>query len=145
MVPRELLEAISPVFSVMSDSLRPHGLSPARLLCPWNFPGKNTGVGYHLLLQGIFLTQGSNLCLLHFLHRQADSLPLAPLDTSWRWIFLLGTFRQPMGIKAGSLPPPGESGHQVLFSFLGSFYMTLVLSPKRLNTAHHGYPVISVE
>ena len=27
----------------------PHGLEPARLLCPWNFPGKNTGVGYHFL------------------------------------------------------------------------------------------------
>ena len=35
-----------------------------RLLCPWNFPGKNNGVGCHFLLQGIFLTQGSNLCLL---------------------------------------------------------------------------------
>ena len=33
-------------------------------LCPWNFPGKNTGVGCHSLLQGIFLTQGSNLNLL---------------------------------------------------------------------------------
>ena len=33
---------------------QPHGLSPARLLCPWNFPGKNTGVGCHFLLQGIF-------------------------------------------------------------------------------------------
>ena len=31
-----------------------------RFLCPWDFPGKNTGVGCHLLLQGIFLTQGSN-------------------------------------------------------------------------------------
>ena len=31
----------------MSDSLRPHGLLPTRLLCPWNFPGKNTGVGCH--------------------------------------------------------------------------------------------------
>ena len=41
--------------SVMSDSLRPHGLWFARLLCPWNSPGKNTGVGCHLLLQGIFL------------------------------------------------------------------------------------------
>ena len=43
-------------------------MEPTRLLCPWNFPGKNTGVGCHLLLQGIFLTQGSNphlLCLLH--------------------------------------------------------------------------------
>ena len=45
--------------SVVSDSLRPHGLQPASLLCPWNSPGKNTGVGCHSLLQGIFLTQGS--------------------------------------------------------------------------------------
>ena len=36
----------------------------ARLFCLWNFPGKNTGVGCHVLLQGIFPTQGSNLCLL---------------------------------------------------------------------------------
>ena len=36
-----------------------------RLLCPWDFPGKNTGVGCHALLQGIFPTQGSNPCLLH--------------------------------------------------------------------------------
>ena len=33
---------------------------PAKLLCPWNFPGKNSGVGCHFLFQGIFLTQGSN-------------------------------------------------------------------------------------
>ena len=39
--------------------------SPTRLLCPWDFPGKNTGVGGHSLLQGIFLTQGSNPHLLH--------------------------------------------------------------------------------
>ena len=36
--------------SVMSNSLWPHGLWPARLLCPWNFPGKSTGVGCHFLL-----------------------------------------------------------------------------------------------
>ena len=41
--------------SVMSDSLRPHGLQPNRLLCPWDSLGKSTGVGYHFLLQGIFL------------------------------------------------------------------------------------------
>ena len=50
---------------VMSDSLRPHELQPARLLCPWNSPGKNTGVGCHALLQGIFPTQGSNPDLQH--------------------------------------------------------------------------------
>ena len=38
---------------------------PARLLCPWDSPGKNTGVGCHFLLQGIFLTQWSNQGLLH--------------------------------------------------------------------------------
>ena len=44
--------------SVMSDSLRPHGLQPTRLLCPWNFPGENTGGVCHFLLQRIFLAQG---------------------------------------------------------------------------------------
>ena len=39
---------------VVSDSLRPHGLSAARLICPWSSPGQNTGVGSHSLLQGIF-------------------------------------------------------------------------------------------
>ena len=39
--------------SVISDSLRPHGLLPTRLLCPWNSPGQNTGVGSCSLLQGI--------------------------------------------------------------------------------------------
>ena len=50
--------------TVVSDSFRPHGLYPPRLLCPWDFPGKNTGVGHHFLLHGIFPTQGSNLHLL---------------------------------------------------------------------------------
>ena len=40
--------------SVTSNSLRPHGLQSARLLCSWDSPGKNTGVGSHFLLQGIF-------------------------------------------------------------------------------------------
>ena len=52
--------------SVMSDSLWPRGLWPTRLLRPWDSPGKNTGVGYHFLLQGIFPTQGSNLGLPHW-------------------------------------------------------------------------------
>ena len=46
--------------SVMSDSLWPHELQPARLLCPWDFPGKNTGVGSQPLLQGIFPFQELN-------------------------------------------------------------------------------------
>ena len=58
----------------MSDSLRPHELYPTRFLCAWNFPGKSTGVGCCFLLQGIFLTQGSNP---HLLNWQADSLLLS--------------------------------------------------------------------
>ena len=50
--------------------LRPYGLQPARLLCPWYYPGKDTGVGCHSLLQWIFPTQGSNW---HLLHWQAGS------------------------------------------------------------------------
>ena len=42
------------------------------------FPGKNIRVSCHFLLQGIFPTQGLNLCLLHLLHWEADSLPLVP-------------------------------------------------------------------
>ena len=52
-------------YLVGSDPLQFHGLQPTRLLCPWNSPGKNTGVGSHSLLQGIFLTQGLNVGLPH--------------------------------------------------------------------------------
>ena len=52
--------------SVMSSSLRPHGLYSARLLCQLNSPVKNTGVGCHALLQGNFPTQGLNPCLLYY-------------------------------------------------------------------------------
>ena len=43
----------------MSDSLQSHGLWPTRLLSPWDFPGKSTGVSYHFLLQNAVL--GCNL------------------------------------------------------------------------------------
>ena len=52
--------------SVTSDSATPWTMQPARLLCAWDSPGKNTGVGCHSLLQGIFPTRGSNLGFLHY-------------------------------------------------------------------------------
>ena len=84
----------------MSDSLQPHGLKPTRLLHPWDSPGKNTGVGYHFLLQGIFPTQGSNPGLLHYRqtlyplsHQDPGSIPRSgrftregighPMQYSW--------------------------------------------------------------
>ena len=48
-------------------TLQSQGLQPARVLCPWNSPGKNTGGGCHALFQGIFSIQGLNLHLLHLL------------------------------------------------------------------------------
>ena len=60
LTPRAMLSC-----SVVSSSLQPHGLQPARLLYPWNSPGKNTGINSHSLLQGIFPTQGLSSGLPH--------------------------------------------------------------------------------
>ena len=59
---------------------------PTRFLCPWNFPGKNTGAGCCFLLQRIFLTQRLNPFLFHFLHWQVDSLPPCHLGSPLSWI-----------------------------------------------------------
>ena len=56
----------------------PTDYGAARPLFPWDFPGKNTGVGCHALLPCILLTLGSNAHLLGLLHWQVGSLPLAP-------------------------------------------------------------------
>ena len=66
-----LFSHLSPVWL-----LWPHGLWLAGLLCPWDFPGKHTGVGCHFLLQGIIPTQGLNLGLLQWPH-----LPLSHLGS----------------------------------------------------------------
>ena len=50
-----IYESESVSHSVVSDSLQPHGLQPARLVCPWDFPGKNTWVGCHFLLS-VYMT-----------------------------------------------------------------------------------------
>ena len=77
----------------------PHGLQPARLLCPC----KNTGVGCHFLLQGVFLIQGLNPCLLHWQER-------------FVFFFLLTT--EPPGKP--SLNFIGCKLHRSFFFFLGS-------------------------
>ena len=75
------------LLSSVSQSLKsgltlhdPHALQPTRLLCPWDFPGKNTRVDCHFLIQRIFPTQRLNLC---FLHWQMDSLPLHHLGSPY--------------------------------------------------------------
>ena len=52
--------------SVVSDSLWPHGLQPTRLLHPWNFPGKSTGVGCHFLLQEICGVEHYRIAIVYF-------------------------------------------------------------------------------
>ena len=73
------------MWAVLSDSVTPWTVAcSSRLsmgLCPRNFPGKNTGVGCHILLQEIFPTQGFNTRILSLLHWQADSLPLYHLGS----------------------------------------------------------------
>ena len=64
--------------SVMSNSLQPSGLQPARLLCPWGFSRQEYWSGLPCPPPGDLPDQGSNLCLLCLLHWQAGSLLLAP-------------------------------------------------------------------
>ena len=65
------------VTSVMSDSLRPYGPRPARLLCPWESPGKNTGAGCHFLLQGssILFLKCSTIVHVHQQYTRIQFLP----------------------------------------------------------------------
>ena len=74
--------------SAVLGSVRPRGLRPARLLCPWDSPGKNPGVGCHRLLQGIFLIQGLNPGLLHcrqiLYHWATGEAPLVILSSYFK-------------------------------------------------------------
>ena len=73
--------------------LCPYGLQPARLFSPWDSPGKNTGVGCHAPFQGIFPTQGSNVCLL-----RPPALAARFFTTSATWeVLILCEFRIPGG------------------------------------------------
>ena len=85
------------------QSLRPCGLYPSRLLCPWNFPDKCTGVGCYFLLQGIFLTQGLNLCLLLLLHWQENSWPLVISEISGLYDWTLSSHIKALKRKQRSL------------------------------------------
>ena len=91
--------------SVTCDPLQTHGLQPSRLLCPWNSPCKNTGVGCHFLLQGICPIQGSNP---HLSHCRQILKPLAIININNAAINFLYqflweyTFSLPLGIYVGS-------------------------------------------
>ena len=62
-----------------------YGLQRVRLICPWDFPGKNTMVGFCALLQGIFPTQNWTHISYVYLHWHMSSLPLAPPGKPWSY------------------------------------------------------------
>ena len=97
-------------FCVLScvDSLWPHGLPPTS---PWDFLGKNTGVGCHFLLQGIFPIQGFNPRLLHLLHWQACSLSLCHLKSL---SFILGKLSNLIVCRNCSLFSSVQFSHSVV-------------------------------
>ena len=74
----------------LSHVMRHHEQEPARFLCPWDSPGKSTGVGYHFLHQGMFLTQGLNPFLLHW---QVETIILTERSQSRRITHPMVPFR----------------------------------------------------
>ena len=105
----------------LSESLWPSGLWPARVLCPWDFPSKDTGVDYHFLLQRIFPTQGLNpdpllgrWVLYHWTTRGAQSLLEQPPNQANRLVTHLfsvpcNSDRSPLSMLRTPLLSPGES------------------------------------
>ena len=69
----------------MSDSVRPHRQQPTRLLCPWDSPGKNTGVGCHFLLQCMKVKGESEVAQLYPTLR--DPMACSPPGSFIHWIF----------------------------------------------------------
>ena len=67
--------------SVMSHSLPPHGLLPTRLLCPWDFPDKNTGVGCHFILQ--LLLKSTKISTNVWIDKWMWELHLSIATTCW--------------------------------------------------------------
>ena len=75
------------VTSVVSDSLRPHGLWPTRPLCPWDSLSKNAGVGCHALLQRIFPIQRLNSCLLVSYTARQILYPCCDLGSPYMYLY----------------------------------------------------------
>ena len=85
--------------SVVSNSFWLYRLKPARLLCPWDSLGKDTGVGCCTLLQGIFPTQGSNPCLHRLLHCR-------------RFLYHLATKEAPVALNHTNLLSYSSESHK---------------------------------
>ena len=145
--------------SVVPNSSRPHGLQPARFLCPGDSPGKNTGVGCYALLQRSFPTQGWNPGLLRcrriLYHLSHQGNPLrdvayCPLNPSGTLGF--GEARGGKGLASHrlasvSISPPGGAhsfpdsrASQIEPSYLGKSTRTLAYLTELRRPSHHATP-----
>ena len=130
--------------SAMSNSLQPHGPQPTMLLCPWDFPGKSTGVGCHVLLQRIFLTRDQTWasCIAgRFLTIWVTTVVLiekylvwgrvwvASSCSSWSWLFVPG---QHSSLRLGSQQKKEYS--QV--KLWGEWLLSYSISRKNWKTYH---------
>jgi len=113
---------------VVSDSLRPHGPQLTRLLCPWNFLGKNSGVDCYFLLQGITLVQFSSVTqsYLTLCNPMNCSTPGFPVhhqlpESTQTHVHWVGDAIQPSHPLSSPSPPAlNLSQHQGLFKWLSS-------------------------
>ena len=119
--------------------LRPHGLQPTRLLCPWDSPSKNTGGGCHFLLQGIFPTQRSNrrfLCLLQLAGEFFTLSHLGGPSLTWQWCMKFHIFSENFTVKGEEENITREfhqdtkdiSGSDYLWNFTSCWYTVLILT-----------------
>ena len=89
----------------MSNSLRPHGLQPIRLLCPWDFPGKSTGVGRHFLLPGYFPGPGIEPGLAHCRQTPGRSTTFQNKKVETKMVLLYMFTSCPPGLTEHHSPP----------------------------------------
>ena len=94
----------------------PYRLQPARLLCPWDSPGKNTRMGCYALLQGLCPTQGLNPCLFCLLNWQAGSLsPEPPNLFIYSWLCCMALWDLSSLTRDGTHDPCiGSAGSELL-------------------------------
>ena len=97
----------------MCDYVPSHGLRPARLLGPWNFPGKSIGVGCHFLLQGIFPTWGLNPVLPH---RRQTPYPLSHQGSPRERREIEGRIKYLKSLSPGTLPLSGTADSEQMSS-----------------------------
>ena len=105
----DLFAVLCQVTSVVSDSLRLHGLQPTRLLCPWDFPSKSTGVGCHckycllvgLLVFWLVMINHSATSLIHTLSYYSLQMNLPPSPKAPSTGEAPSFFREPLVVPAG--------------------------------------------